>query len=98
MASVETRLAAIETIVVRLDKHLIGEDGNGGLIQVLREADEANKREIAARHEENQKSIQKLRDRMNIIWGAAMALYGVLSFLTGNGFASLEHVLKVVKP
>lgn len=98
MPSLEIRLAAIETIVTRLDKHLIGEDGNGGIIQVLREADEENKREIAARHKENQLSIQKVKDRMNIIWGAVMAVYVVFSFLTGNGFASLEHVLKVVKP
>ena len=96
MPSVETRLASIETIVLRLVKHLIGEDGNGGLIHDLKTADEANKAEIAKRHKENQDAIQKLKDQTKIIWGAALGVYIALSFVTGNGVAGLEHILKLV--
>jgi hypothetical protein len=77
-----------------LDRHLIGEDGNGGLIQVLREADEENKREIAARHKENQESIQKMKDRWNKLWGAAVVVVVIFSVLTGSGVASLDHIMK----
>jgi hypothetical protein len=95
MPTLESRLVSIETIVTRLDRHLIGEDGNGGIVQELKSADAANKAEIAARHKENQDSIQKLKDRNTALWAAAMTLFLVLSFLTGNGVAGLEHVLKL---
>jgi hypothetical protein len=97
MPSVESRLVSIETIVTRLDRLLIGEDGNGGLVQMLKAADEANKAEVAARHEENKEAIQKMKDRWNMLWGAAVALFVLISFLTGNGSASLDHVMKLLK-
>lgn len=91
MPSLDVRIERIETIVTRLDKHLIGEDGNGGVIQQLKEADEA----IATRHLENREDLQKVKGQIKMGVGVLVGVIAVLSFVTGNGVAGLEHVLKL---
>jgi hypothetical protein len=85
MPSITERLATIEAIVLRLEKHLLG-NGQPGLIQELRQADAAN-----------QKATKRIQTRLNIGFGVLLGVALVWCALTGGGAHALELVLSVAK-
>ena len=84
MPSLATRLATIEAIVVRLEKHLLG-NGQPGLIHELRQADAAN-----------QRATKRIQTRLNVALGVVLGVWLVWSTLTGAGAEALQVVLKSV--
>jgi hypothetical protein len=96
--SIIERLARIEDSVKRLDRQLNGGDGLPGLIEAIRGWRDADRERNDERHQENLKRMIAIEKRQIQITSIAVAVYLVWGSLTGSGFATLEHLLKVLHP
>jgi hypothetical protein len=102
MAEERPTLSTINAIVTRLEKRLFG-NGQPGVIQELQAADDSNKRDIASKHQDNQKAIgvlvKDLDEFKELIAKYKWIGVGIIlasGFFTGSGMASLEHLMKLL--
>src|SRR5690242_10591104 len=95
MAADRLNLGAVVTMLEKLDKRVFG-NGQPGLAQELRRADEENRRDVEAKHKENREAIEAVRSELSKFKWIGVGVIIATGFLGGSGMFSMDHVAKLL--